>query len=185
MLSSELLVRFLPSRSAIVAPHTMANNSQYLDVLILHACAVGRVSAQNAAADGVKAIRELQKRYDDASRNPSALSEIVAADLAFHKGVADAGGNSFLSDFYALTLDYGRRMMLIHYYPRFDAIEAAKSRREHADLVRAIERGEDKKAEDLAARHVRSSVRIIQNSLEPTRASDSWSAVVTAMGQHA
>ena len=46
MLSTEQLVSFLPSRSAIVAQHTMENTPEYLDALVLHARAVSRLAAQ-------------------------------------------------------------------------------------------------------------------------------------------
>ena len=183
MLSSELLVRFLPSRSAIVAPHTMANTSEYLDALILHARAVCRLAAMRRAEMALEAVRARQRQYDAAIDDLDDVSAIVAADLAFHNAVADAGGNEFLGHYYSVTLDYGRRMMLLHYYPNFDAAEAERTRREHAALVEAIAAEDGDRADELASRHIRSFVKVMQKSLEPSRASAARSTVGSTLGR--
>jgi DNA-binding GntR family transcriptional regulator len=171
MLSSELLVRFLPSRSAIVAPHTMSNASEYFDVLMLHSRSVARLAAMRRTDDALRELRARQAQYDAATATPADIDGIVAADLAFHKAVAQAGANEFFQHFYGLTLDYGRRAMLMNYYTRFDASEAERARREHGALVAAIEKRADDLADECAARHIRSALKVMQKSLEPSRAS--------------
>lgn len=170
MLSAEQLVTFLPSRSAIVALHAMENTPEYLDALVLHARAVARLAAQERTDQALDAIRERQRDYDRATAELSAVPAIVTADLAFHNAIADAGGNQFLNKFYGLTLDYGRRMMLLHYYPRFDAREAKRTRAEHAALVAAIAAGDGDRAENIATDQIHATVKVIQRSLEPRRA---------------
>jgi DNA-binding GntR family transcriptional regulator len=167
MLSSERLVTFLPSRSAIVAPHTMENTPEYLDVLVLHARAVCRLAAQERTKAALEEIRLCQRLYEEAVSDPSDVSPIVAADLAFHNAIADAGRNHFLCSFYGLSLDYGRRMLLLHYYPRFGQIEAEGTKVEHDALVEAIAAADGERAEELATRHIHSLVKVIQRSLEP------------------
>lgn len=166
MLSAEQLVTFLPSRSAIVALHTMENTPEYLDALVLHARAVARLAAQERTDESLTTIRARQNDYERATTGDD-VPAIVMADLAFHNAVADAGRNQFLGSFYGLTLDYGRRMMLLHYYPRFDAREAKRSRDSHAALVAAITAGDAEKAEEIAAQQIHDAVRVIQKSLEP------------------
>jgi DNA-binding GntR family transcriptional regulator len=167
MLSSEHLVTFLPSRSAIVAPHSMENTPEYLDVLVLHARAVSRLAAEERSEAALEDIRRRQTHYEEAAKKPSAVSAIVAADLAFHNAIADAGRNEFLCRFYGLSLDYGRRMLLLHYYPRFDRAEAEASKAEHGELVEAIAARDGDRAEALATRHIHSLVGVIQRSLAP------------------
>jgi DNA-binding GntR family transcriptional regulator len=58
-------------------------------------------------------------------------------------------------------------MMLLHYYPRFDAREAERTRAEHAALVTAIADEDRDRAEELATEQIHAAVRIIQRSLEP------------------
>lgn len=167
MLSAEHLVTFLPSRSAIVALHTMENTPEYLDALVLHARAVARLAAQEGTDEALAAIQERQRDYERATAGNGDVLSIVAADLAFHNAIADAGRNQFLNSFYGLALDYGRRMMLLHYYPRFDAAEAKRTRAEHAELVAAIADRDRNRAEKLATEQIHAAVRVIQRSLEP------------------
>lgn len=181
MLSSELLVRFLPSRSAIVAPHTMANTSEYLDALILHARPVARLAALKRSDRSLSDLRERQKQYEAAAGDLADIDRIVAADLAFHNAIAEAGGNEFFRHFFALTLDYGRRMMLLNYYTRFDAAEAERTRREHALLVDAIAAGDEERADDRAVKHIRSFIKVIQKSLEPSRVASAHAIVGTTL----
>ena len=167
MLSTEQLVTFLPSRSAIVTPHMMENTPEYLDALVLHSRAVCRLASQERTAVSMDKIRLHQRLYEEAVRDTSDAPPIVAADLAFHKAIADAGRNQFLCNFYSLSLDYGRRMLLLHYYPQFGRIEAEGAKSEHKALVEAIASGDGARAEDLATQHVHSLVSVIQRSLEP------------------
>jgi len=167
MLSTEQLVTFLPSRSAIVTPHMMENTPEYLDALVLHSRAVCRLASQERTAASMDKIRLRQRFYEEAVSDTSNAPPIVAADLAFHKAIADAGRNQFLCNFYRLSLDYGRRMLLLHYYPQFGRIEAEGAKSEHSALVEAIASGDGGRAEDLATQHVHSLVSVIQRSLEP------------------
>jgi DNA-binding GntR family transcriptional regulator len=167
MLSTEQLVTYLPSRSAIVAPHTMENTPEYLDTLVLHARAVSRLAAQERTKAALEAIRLRQRFYEKAVSVPSDVSAIVAADLAFHNSIADASRNQFLSNFYSLSLDYGRRMLLLHYYPRFGPTEAEETKVEHDAVVEAIASADGGRAEQLATGHIHSLVKVIQRSLEP------------------
>jgi DNA-binding GntR family transcriptional regulator len=167
MLSTEQLVTFLPNRSAIVAPHMMENTPEYLDALVLHSRAVCRLAAQDRTDASMEKIRLRQRLYEEAVSKSSDVPPIVAADLAFHKVIADAGRNQFLCNFYSLSLDYGRRMLLLHYYPHFGRIEAEGAKAEHHALVEAIAAGDGARAEDLATQHVHSLVSVIQRSLEP------------------
>lgn len=167
MLSTEQLVTFLPSRSAIVAPHMMENASEYFDALVLHARAVSRLAAQERSEAALETIRLCQQAYEEAASDVADIPSVVASDLAFHRAIADAGRNQFLCNFYSLSLDYGRRMLLLHYYPRFGQMEAAETTAEHHALVEAIADRDRERAEGCAAQHVHSVVSVIQRSLEP------------------
>jgi DNA-binding GntR family transcriptional regulator len=166
MLSREDLVTFLPGRSAIVAPHTMANTHEYMDTLMLLSRAILRLAAEMRTPAALAEIRARQQAYTEAvgceDRNA-----ILAADLAFHRAISVASGNDFLARFYRLTLDYGRRMHLLYYYPMFGAAEREACIADHAEMADAIERGDAERCEALISRHVLSELRIMQQSLEP------------------
>jgi len=166
MLSREDLVTFLPSRSAIVTPHTMSNAHEYMDTLMLLSRALSRLAAEMRTPAAVEAIKDNQHAYVEAVRQGD-IAAIVAGDIGFHGAISDASGNTFLGNFYRLALDYGRRMHLLHYYPLFDEAEGALCIAQHAALLDAIEAGDAASAEELASEHVMSELRVVQRSLEP------------------
>lgn len=166
MLSREALVQFLPGRSAIVAPHSMGNAHEYLDTLVLLSRAVTRLAAEVRRPADLDRIEARATGYEDALRGAD-IDAIVAADLAFHRAVSAASGNGFLANFYSLTLDYGRRMLLLHYYPHFAAAERAARIADHRAMVAAIAAGDGAAAEAVASRHVMAELRIIQRGFEP------------------
>src|SRR5262245_46318571 len=137
MLSREDLVTFLPSRSAIVAPHTMSNTHEYMDTLMLLSRAIMRLAAEMRTPRTVEPIRAQQQAHAEAASGDD-VHRIVAADLAFHRAISVASGNAFLGKFYQLTLDYGRRMQLLYYYPMFGRAEREACIAEHAEMADAI-----------------------------------------------
>ena len=171
MLSREALVHFLPSRSAIVAPHSMDNAHEYFDALALLSRAAMRLAAEARTMDDIARIEAGLADYEAAVANCGAgggdTDAVVAADLAFHRAIAGASGNGFLANFYSLTLDYGRRMLLLYYYPRFDAAERAARIADHRAMADAVAAGDGSAAEAAASRHVMAELRVIQRGFEP------------------
>ena len=166
MLSREALVQFLPSRSAIVAPHSMGNAHEYFDTLALLSRAVTRLAAEVRGEGDIARIAAARTQYEAAVAG-NETDAVVAADLAFHRAIAEASGNGFLANFYSLTLDYGRRMMLLHYYPRFGAQDRDACIADHRAMAEAIAAGDGAACEALASRHVMSELRVIQRAFEP------------------
>src|SRR5262245_47797241 len=141
MLSREDLVTFLPGRSAIVAPHTMSNTHEYMDTLMLLSRAIMRLAAEMRTEKTLAEVEAQQKAHADAAGRDD-VHAIVAADLGFHRAISVASGNDFLGRFYRLTLDYGRRMLLLYYYPLFGPAERVSSASDHAEMADAIARGD-------------------------------------------
>jgi DNA-binding GntR family transcriptional regulator len=166
MLSRENLVTLLPNRSAIVTPHTMSNANQYMDTLVLLSRAVMRLAAEMRDESALREIRARREAYEEAARRED-VHAIVAADLGFHRAISLASGNEFLGNFYRLSLEYGRRMHLLHYYPLFDAAERKIAISEHAEMTEALEQGDADGSEACAGQHVLSELRVVQRSLEP------------------
>ena len=166
MLSREDLVTFLPGRSAIVAAHTMSNTHEYMDTLMLLSRAIMRLAAEMRTEKTLAEIRTQQMAHADAVGRDD-VNAVVAADLAFHRAISVASGNDFLGRYYRLTLDYGRRMLLLYYYPMFGPAERVACVNDHAEMTDAIARGDAELSEELISRHVLSELKIMQQSLEP------------------
>jgi DNA-binding GntR family transcriptional regulator len=166
MLSREDMVTFLQGRSAVVTPHTMSNAHEYMDTLMLLSRAIARLAGEESSEAAMAEIQRLRYDYERISDGGEPL-EIALADLAFHRAISFASGNEFLGKFYRLSLDYGRRMQLLHYYPIYGAAERETAMREHAALAAAIAAGEGEACETIAGEHVMSELRVVQRSLEP------------------
>jgi DNA-binding GntR family transcriptional regulator len=144
----------------------MSNANQYMDTLVLLSRAVMRLAAEMRDESALREIRARREAYEEAARQED-VNRIVAADLGFHHAISLASGNEFLGNFYRLSLEYGRRMHLLHYYPLFDAAERKAAIGEHAEMTDALERGDAERSEALAGQHVLSELRVVQRSLEP------------------
>lgn len=166
MLSHEDLVKVLPGRSAIVAPLTMSNSPQYMDALALHIRAISRLAAEMRSDADIERIGAAQKDYAKAERAGD-VDYIVATYLAFHHAIAAASDNEFLSKFYRLSLDYGRRMMRLHYYPARSHEEMEECIGQSEALADAIEKRDGDRSEEVALRIILDQLAIIQRSLAP------------------
>lgn len=166
LLAGEDLVTFLPGRSAIVTPHTMSNAHEYMDTLMLLSRAIARLAAEARTPAAIETIETCRAGYEAAVHSGD-LEAVVKADLAFHRAVSAASGNTFLGKFYSLSLDYGRRMHLLHYYPALNDEDRQNCIEAHAALAKAIEAGDGEQAERAAGAHVFSELRVVQRSLEP------------------
>ncbi|MDR3375730.1 MAG: GntR family transcriptional regulator [Ancalomicrobiaceae bacterium] len=166
MLAGEDLVTFLHGRSPIVTPHDLGNTREYMDTLVLLSRAIVRLASEVSNAQALDEIRTAAVAYEEAVKGDD-IQAIAMANLAFHRAISFATGNQFLGKFYRLSLDYGRRMNLLHYYPLFDAAERSLTVAQHNGLAEAIGAGDAEAAEAIASDHVVAELRVIQRSLEP------------------
>ncbi|MDR3475071.1 MAG: GntR family transcriptional regulator [Devosia sp.] len=166
MLAGEDLVTFLHGRSPIVTPHDLGNTHEYMDTLVLLSRAIARLASEARSPQALAEIRRATAGYEEVV-NGADIQAIAMANLAFHRAISFATGNQFLGKFYRLSLDYGRRMNLLHYYPLFEAEERILTVVHHNSLADAIEAGDAEAAETLTSDHVLAELRVIQRSLEP------------------
>lgn len=166
MLDSEDLVTFSHSRSPFVTPHDLGNANEYMDSLMLLSRAIASLASEMRTPESMASIRAEAKAYEKVVLTTN-IEAIAVANLNFHRAISFATHNQFLGKFYRLSLDYGRRMNLLHYYPLFDADEKALTVERHEALADAIEAGDASAAVDIAGEHVMSELRVIQRSLEP------------------
>jgi DNA-binding GntR family transcriptional regulator len=166
MLASEDLVTFLPNRTTIVAPHKMTNLSEYLDTHLVLARMIARSAARTRTTEDVAHIRNAQMHYETVAASGDVRS-VFGADLSLHREISKSSHNSFAQKFHDLSLDYGRRLHILHYYPEFGVPEQERSIEQHRDLVDAIAEGDADQGDAAIAQHVRSEMNAIIRSLEP------------------
>ena len=167
MLSGEGLVRFLPNRSSIVSPLTMENMDDYFDTLLILTRAIMVAAATKRSPGDGDRLRELLAVFR-ASVGQKDVFRTVFAQLDLLKGFSCTARNDFLGQFFPTCLDYGRRTMLLHYFPCVGEDELAFVADTYARLIVAVEAGDVAACNDIVSQQLNSVVRVVQRSLEPT-----------------
>lgn len=153
MLAGEDLVQLLPKRTSIVAPHSLDNLGEHLDVQLMLSRAVARTAAVRRTESDVARMRngaaELRRL---AGGGPS--ERAIRADHAVRRRISKSARNSFLYKFYGLILDYGTRAKMLHLVANATDEEASDA----AEMVSAL-------VETVAARDPEGSDRIMTDIL--------------------
>jgi DNA-binding GntR family transcriptional regulator len=153
-LAGEDLVVTLPNRSTIVAPIEIAGFPKYVEALDIAQRMNARLAAALRSEEDLKILKRRQADFVSAVRGAKYL-EMSEANKAFHMGIAQAGRNPYLTDFYERLLDQGRRMLHMH----FDFLERSPGAHlltdEHDDMIAAIAAKDAGRADALAHAHTR------------------------------
>ena len=88
---------------------------------------------------------------------------MIATNRDFHLAIAEAGGNAYFTSWFSRLLDEGRRLLRLYYYASFDDHLPRKYVDEHEAMIRAIEKGDAERCDELAAQHAAQIVRQIQS----------------------
>ena len=165
MLSGEGLVRLLPNRSAIISPLTMENMNDYFDTLLILTRAVMVAAVHRAGPDDIAALRPRLTAFRDSLGGERAA--IVLAQLDLLRAICRIGRNFFLDRFYPDCLDYGRRTMLLHYFPEVTAAELEQLAEDYAAMVEAIAARDTGACNRLTGEMLGRVAVVVQRSLLP------------------
>ena len=120
-----------------------------------------RKAAQNARPEAQAQGEALLERGRRALASRS-VSELIAADIAFHGFIAELSGNPLVGQTMAFLWDRLRPVMSA-YLEHADWAE--ETWREHAELLRLILSGRAEEAEQTASAHVENAVRLLEIEL--------------------
>ncbi len=153
-LAAKGLVRTLANRSTIVAPIDLIEFPKFVAALDYAQRIVTRLAALHRSDADLDEMTKAAERYNAEckSGNPLRMSE---ANKHFHMCIAKAGGNPYLAEFYGKMLDEGRRILHMHYARRHGEQDPFPLNSEHFDMIEAIQRKDEKKADQLAHEHTR------------------------------
>jgi DNA-binding GntR family transcriptional regulator len=146
-LEAEGWIDLRPSQGAFVHVPTDTEVDQLLDVRELLDGATARLAARAATPEEVAALREVWQ-HGVAAVESGDVTQTVAANNEFHATVAEIAGNTVLAQ---LSEIVGRRVRW--YYRKVAPARGHESWAEHAELIAAIEAGDQEKASDLARVH--------------------------------
>ena len=146
-LEAEGWIDLRPSQGAFVHVPTDREVDQLLDVRELLEGATARLAARAATPEAVAALRATW-REGSAALDSGDVARTVAANNDFHAAVAELAGNTVLAE---LSEIVGRRVRW--YYRQVAPARGHESWAEHAEIVAAIEAGDEDQAAALARMH--------------------------------
>jgi DNA-binding GntR family transcriptional regulator len=164
-LEAEGWIDLRPSQGAFVHVPTDHEVDQLLDVRELLEGATARLAARARTPEAVAALRATW-REGVAAVESGDLARTVAANNDFHAAVAALAGNTVLAE---LSEIVGRRVRW--YYRRVAPARGHESWAEHAELVAAIEAGDEDQAAALARVHTERTRNAYHGPSEPSTAS--------------
>jgi DNA-binding GntR family transcriptional regulator len=146
-LEAEGWIDLRPSQGAFVHVPTDREVDQLLDVRELLEGATARLAARAATPEAVAALRATWAEGLKAVESGD-VAATVAANNEFHAAVADIAGNAVLAQLVDIV---GRRVRW--YYRKVAPARGHESWAEHAELLTAIEAGDEDQAAALARVH--------------------------------
>ena len=146
-LEAEGWIDLRPGQGAFVHVPTDREVDQLLDVRELLEGATARLAARAATPEAVAALRSTWQRGVAAVESGD-LAATVAANNDFHAAVAEVAGNAVLAQ---LSEIVGRRVRW--YYRKVAPARGHESWSEHAELLAAIDAGDEDQAAALARVH--------------------------------
>lgn len=168
-LAAEGLVTTLPNRNTIVSAINFVEMPVYFEALSLMYRVTTRLAAVHRRPEHMVAILSHASAYAEAVERRDAIA-MISSNRDFHVAIAEAGGNSYFTGFFARLLDEGRRILRL-YYLSFDDRLPRQYVQEHEQMVAAIDAGDAALAEQLGAAHAAQIVRQIQSYLARPTAS--------------
>lgn len=168
-LAADGLVTTLPNRNTIVSPIDFVRLPVYFEALTLMYRVTTRSAAVHRKPEHMVAINAYKEAYAQAVERRDAIA-MIGANRDFHVAIAEAGGNSYFTAFFARLLDEGRRILRL-YYLSFDDRLPRQYVQEHEQMVAAIEAGDAELCDRLGAAHAAQIVRQIQSYIVRTTAS--------------
>lgn len=157
-LQTEGWLRLYPKRGALVLeaqPHEREDIVSARVLIESNAVLLVATDAK-ARADLAHELQGILTRQRRAATEQD-LQELALTDAEFHAAIADAGGNSLLSDFFASLRDRQRRMTARSLWRRADRVERVLA--EHAELARLIEAGDAEAFRTELISHIRETHR--------------------------
>jgi DNA-binding GntR family transcriptional regulator len=146
-MEAEGWVDLRPSQGAFVHVPTDQEVDELLDVRALLEAETARLAAGRATPEAIARLREICGE-GEAATEADDFGRAVAANDAFHAGVAGIAGNSVLAE---LADIIGRRVQW--YYGVVAPTRGHASWAEHDELIDAIEASDGERAQLLARKH--------------------------------
>ncbi|MCY4302805.1 MAG: GntR family transcriptional regulator [Aestuariivita sp.] len=165
LLENEGFVQFLPNRTTIVAPLSLANVPEFLDTYLLLARGLVRSAAMNKTAsfDCLLLYRELFETHLTADNQRQAFQ----AQLDLYRALSAAANNRFLCKYFIEVQDASIRLKQLHYYPHLDQAGKAEAVDLLESIAKSVASGDPEMSDKAIVSATLFEAEIIQKSLGP------------------
>lgn len=138
ILAADGLVILRPARSPIVADPTLDELMDDARVMVALEALSGQLACERATGEDIARIRALQLQLEEMSDRATPL-EFFETDMAFHRAIAEASHNPTLIDMHGKIVARLWRARFLSATLRRDRPRVLH---QHADMVRALEAGD-------------------------------------------
>jgi DNA-binding GntR family transcriptional regulator len=145
-LSAEGLVDTPRNRTSMVSQFDFSTLPAYFDVMQLLYRLSGRLAALNGGAAKVAALKDIEKRLEQAHESMDVLG-VVTLNREFHGTIAAMGGNPYVASWMKGLLDQGQRVLRFYMLQYGDRVPLPKLNM-HRAMIAAIEEGDPQAAEE-------------------------------------
>lgn len=149
-LSTEGLVHILPRKGVMVAPLSIDNALELIDVRLANETLCARLAARRAGAAELAALRALAAEFDAAAGQRD-IESLMAIDRRFHERIAELSGNQVLVDILRVLHARSQRFWAISLIAEGHLDEVQD---EHRAIVEALAAGDPEAAAAAVEQHV-------------------------------
>src|SRR5262245_8793175 len=151
-LELEGLVEIMPRKGVVVLPDSISEIIKILESRAAVEAELAKAAAARISVEHGKELLALANATKNTRSGPG-MDEFIACDRTFHRKLAEASGNSVLSDFAQQLHERSIRYWYLHLWQTMD-VQATT--RQHAAIAEAIARHDGERAAAAMREHIES-----------------------------
>lgn len=149
-LATEGLVQIIPRKGVMVAPLSIDDALNMIDVRVVNECLCARLAARHITAAEVQTLRATAQAFDEAVAERN-VARMMNCDRQFHELIADASRNPVLIEVLRVLHARSQRFWAISLSTSGHVIEVHD---EHQKILEALASGDADRAEEAVKFHI-------------------------------
>lgn len=151
-LATEGLVQIIPRKGVMVAPLSINDALDLIDVRLVNETLCARLAATRITASALQKLQSTAHRFDTAVARRN-VAQMMSSDRMFHEQIADASGNPVLVDVLKVLHARSQRFWAISLSAEGHVSEVSE---EHRKIIAALAKGDGELAARTLAEHIES-----------------------------
>ncbi|WP_323745966.1 GntR family transcriptional regulator [Diaphorobacter caeni] len=149
-LATEGLVQIIPRKGVMVAPLSIDDALNMIDVRVVNECLCARLSARHITAAEITVLRATARSFDEAVAARD-VARMMDCDRQFHEQIADASRNPVLIEVLRVLHARSQRFWAISLSTAGHVTEVHD---EHQNILEALASGDADRAEEAVKFHI-------------------------------